>query len=360
MRINKDLYKTFTLVESLLASVLFIGVVIALAGCSKSGAPQKGDTVTELRYQAAAGMVTLPELAEDLGYLAPLKLNYVGSVQGGPQDIQALITGAVDFAGAFNGAFVKAAAAKVNIVSVIGSYGSDEKSWAGYFVLADSPIKNVHDLIGKKVGVNTLGAHFEFALKDYLARGGLTPAEIQKVELVVLPPVNTEQALRAKQIDVAVLPFILRDKAIERGGIRQLFADTELYGNFTAGTLAVTQKFAKEHPEAVSQFVSGTAKAIEWARSTPDDQVKARLISIINKRQRNESTALVQYWHSFGVAEKGGLVTPKQFQPWIDLMVKAGELKDGQVKADQLFSNEFNSFAKAKTAATTAKAGEQK
>jgi len=359
MRINKDLYKTFTPVEWLLASILFIGVVVALTGCSKSGAPQKGDTVTELRYQAAAGMVTLPELAEDLGYLAPLKLNYVGSVQGGPQDIQALITGAVDFASAFNGAFVKAAAAKVNLISVIGSYGRDQKSWAGYYVLADSPIKNVHDLIGKKVGVNTLGAHFEFALKDYLARGGLTPAEIQKVELVVLPPVNTEQALRAKQIDVAVLPFILRDKALERGGIRQIFADTDMYGDFTAGTHAVTPKFAKEHPEAVRQFVSGTAKAIEWAKSTPEDQVKARLIAIINKRHRNESTGLVQYWHSFGVAEQGGLVTAKQFQPWIDLMVKNGELKAGQVNADKLFSNDFNSYAKATTATTTAKTGEK-
>ena len=39
----------------------------------------------------------------------------------------------------------------------------------------DSPIKTARDLIGKKIAVNTLGAHLEFMLREYLARNGLTP-----------------------------------------------------------------------------------------------------------------------------------------------------------------------------------------
>ncbi len=35
-----------------------------------------------------AGQVTFPELAEDLGYLAPVKLKWVGNTISGPQDIQ--------------------------------------------------------------------------------------------------------------------------------------------------------------------------------------------------------------------------------------------------------------------------------
>ncbi len=44
---------------------------------------------TELRYQGWASKVLYPELAEDLGYLAPVKLKWVGNTTSGPQDIQA-------------------------------------------------------------------------------------------------------------------------------------------------------------------------------------------------------------------------------------------------------------------------------
>ncbi|MET0386649.1 MAG: hypothetical protein ABW321_11850 [Polyangiales bacterium] len=53
--------------------------------------------------------------------------------------------------------------------------------------------------------------------------------------MIVLPPINIQQALRSGQIDVAVL-IGLRDKALQRGELRQLFSDYELYGAFTAGT----------------------------------------------------------------------------------------------------------------------------
>jgi ABC-type nitrate/sulfonate/bicarbonate transport system substrate-binding protein len=327
-----------------LASGSLIGLMLAVSSCSKH-ANDQAQPITELRYQSLPGLVTLPELAEDLGYLAPLKLKYVGTVQGGPQDLQALATNDVDFATAFNGAVIKLVGAKVDIQAVVGSYGSDKQSWVGYYVLNNSPIKSARDLIGKKVAVNTLGAHYEFALRDYLAQQGLTPAEIQKVELTVLPPVSVEQALRAGQVDAAALSLVFRDKATARGGVRQLFADTDLYGDFTAGSYSVTKKFAKQQPEAVRQFVSATAKAVEWVHATPLEQVRARMVAIIHKRQRNENADLIQHFHSYGVAEKGGLLTAQQFQRWIDLMVKNGQLRPNQVDPKNFINNQFNPFA---------------
>src|ERR1700722_20167202 len=67
-------------------------LAVALSACSKSEAKpaEPGSTVeqTELRHQGAVGTVSFPELAEDLGYLAPLKLNFVGNTISGPQAIQ--------------------------------------------------------------------------------------------------------------------------------------------------------------------------------------------------------------------------------------------------------------------------------
>jgi len=129
---------------------------------------------TEIRYQGWAGQVTFTELAEDLGYLAPLKLKWVGNTISGPQDIQTVVTGDIDIGGAFYGAIIKLIAAKAPIRAVVGYYGSDDNTYNGYFVKEDSPIKTARDLIGKKVAVNTLGAHLEFVLREYLARNGLT------------------------------------------------------------------------------------------------------------------------------------------------------------------------------------------
>ena len=91
--------------------------------------------MTELRYQSTAGLVNLPELAKDLGYLDNIKLSYVGTVQGGAQDLLTLVAGDVDFASAFNGAVVKVIAAGLEIVPVVASYGCDHKQSAGFTYL---------------------------------------------------------------------------------------------------------------------------------------------------------------------------------------------------------------------------------
>ena len=158
-------------------------------------------------------------------------------------------------------------------------------------VVADQEKHTARDLIGKKVSMNTLGAHSEFVLREYLARNGLTPKEAEQVTFVVVPPISSEQSLRAGQVDVAALNGLLRDKALERGGLRLLFSDYQLYGSFNAGTYVFKEKFIKENPKTVARFVEGTARAIEWARTTPKDQVVARFVDIIQKRGRGEDPA---------------------------------------------------------------------
>jgi ABC-type nitrate/sulfonate/bicarbonate transport system substrate-binding protein len=274
-----------------------------------------------------------------------VKLKWIGNTISGPQDIQAATTGDTDFGGAFNGAIVKLAAAKAPITAVIGYYGSDETTNMSFFVLNGSPVRSARDLIGKKIGVNTLGAHAEAVTKTYLARAGLSDDEIKQVELVVVPPVNAEQSLRQGQIDVAALSQTLRDKAIARGGIRPLFTDFDLLGAFTAGSYVFRKDFITKNPETVRTFVAGVGKAVEWARSQPRETVTARFRDIIAKRGRNEDTGLVQYWRSYGVAGKGGVIAESDFATWVDWLNREGELKGKDVAAKDIYTNEFNPFA---------------
>lgn len=299
---------------------------------------------TEIRYQGWVGQVTWIELAEDLGYLAPLKAKWVGNTISGPQDIQSVVTGDVDLGGAFNGAVVKLLAKKAPIKAVLGYYGVDENTWTGYYVKEDSPIKSARDLIGKKIAVNTLGAHHEFMVREYLDRAKLTDAEAKQVTLVVTPPVTGEQALRQGHVEVTTLGGVLRDKALERGGIRPLFTDRALYGNFTAGSIVLHDKFIAQNPNTSRHLVSALARSIEWARNTPTADVRARFVKIIEARKRAESADSIQYWKSTGVAGTGGVIKDAELQIWINWLVKDGLLKPGQVKPAALYTNAFNPY----------------
>jgi ABC-type nitrate/sulfonate/bicarbonate transport system substrate-binding protein len=333
--------------RGLLAAPLFVAfAVVLLAGAAVAQSLEKA----EVRYQGWAGQVTFPELAEDLGYLAPLKLKWIGNTISGPQDIQTVATGDIDIGGAFYGAIIKLIASKAPVKAVIGYYGSDDHTWQGYFVKEDSPIQGPRDLIGKKVAVNTLGAHLEFVLREYLARGGLTPEEIKKVTLVVVPPVTGEQALRQGQVDVTTLAGVLRDKALERGGLRKLFSDKDLFGNFTGGAYVLRDKFIRDNPNTARKLIEGTAKAIEWARTSPPDEVRARFEKIIAERKRNEDASSIKYWQSTGVAGQGGRITDGELQVWIDWLVKDGLLKPGQLKASDLYTNDLNPYGRAAAA----------
>src|SRR5207247_2704438 len=134
--------------------------------------------------------------------------------------------------------------------------------------------------------------------------------------------------------------------ALTAGGIRPLFTDYQLLGAFSAGTYVMTDRFLKQNPGTARAFVTGVGKAIEWARSTPREEVIARMTDIVKKRGRNEENAPLKYWRSFGVAETAGRITGKELHLWIDWLAERGDIKKGQVTLSDLYTNEFNAAGK--------------
>lgn len=342
-------------IASLRARALFYLMLCAaycVGGCKREPA---GDTAKpdssaefetdELRYQSLPGHVLYPELAEDLGYLAPLKLRSVGTTYSGPQDVQSTATNDTDFSLAFNGIIAKMVASGVPVRSVVGVYNVDDQIWNAYYVLDSSPIKEPRDFIGKKVAMNTLGAHSEFVLREYLTRGGLSEAEIAQVTLLAMPPANSEQALRNGTVDAVHFLWAMRDLALERGGIHPVVTDYELFGHFNAASYVMSTRFLRDKPRAARRFVEAIAKTIEWGRTTPRDQIQARLHALIAKRKRNESTALLKHWKPAAKHTTGGVMLDRDFGLWIDWLVKAGTLKPGQIKPGAVYTNEFNPYA---------------
>lgn len=322
------------------------GLMLWLAACSprSADAPEHKDYERlVLRYEGTTGVVSMPELAEDLGLLAPLKLEYTGTnLTGGPHSIQSVVSGDLDFGSSFNGAIIKLVAAKAPLRAVLAGYGTDELTFGGFYTLDSSPIRGPRDLIGKKVAMNTLGAHSEFVLKEYLVRGGLTPEEIKQVTMLVLPPSNAEQALRNGQVDLASISTMLRDKASVRGPLRMLFSDYQMYGAFNAGSFVMSKKFLTQNPKTARKFVQATGAAIAWTHTHPRAEVVARMEQIIVRRKRNETAESAHFWKSTGTRDEHGLIAEEDYQLWIDWLVKEGQLKPGQITPRAVYTNEYN------------------
>lgn len=321
--------------------------VLALAACSPGAQarPAGQDGRTVLRYQGTVGQVALPELAEDLGYFEEIELEWVSDVTGGPASIQATATGETDIGSAFNGAIIKLVASGAPLTSVISSYGSDELTFGGTFVLEDSPVRTARDLVGRKVGVNTLGAQHEAVTRSWLADQGLTADEAAQVELTVIPPVNAEQALREGQLDAVQLGGILKDSALERGGLRQLFSEVDLFGTFAYGTFVLNDRVIEQEPEAAADFVQGVARAIRWAQVTDPDEVRSRFVRIVEERGRHEDTANIAYWKSVSIPTPGGVVQEEEITTWIDWLVEDGQIPAGAVTPEDVYTNAHNPYA---------------
>nr|WP_245819659.1 ABC transporter substrate-binding protein [Rhodococcus yunnanensis] len=329
-----------SLVVTIAATVLAVSVV----ACGDSSSQPNADGKTVLRYQGSPSAVRWPELAESLGYFENVELEWVGDTTSGPQDIQSVATGQTEIGEAFNGSVAKLQEAGSAITAVVSSTGSDDETFQGYYSLEGSGIDSARDLIGKKVGINTLGAYHEYAIKEWLHREGLTEDEIGQVEFLVVPPINTDQSLRQRQIDVGNLGGIIKDVALEAGGLHEIFRDTDLIGSFSISTAVLRDDFIEKNPDATADFVQGVARAIRWAQLRPREEVIGRFTDIISGRGRSENTDYVQHWKSAGVPAPGAVIADDEFTLWVDEAVRLGELP-ADLDVATLYTNEYNPYA---------------
>jgi ABC-type nitrate/sulfonate/bicarbonate transport system substrate-binding protein len=327
--------------------VLVAVVAVLITGCGSGGGSKNASATTgptTIRYQVTPGSLDPIEFASYLGYLPGLKIHQVGTVLGGPADIQAVATNSSDVGGAFDGSVAAAIAAGARIKAVVGYYGSNNLTYGGVYVKNGSSIHTGKDLIGKTVGVNTLGANATQVVDLWLAKQGLTPAQIKQVDFVVVSPTSAAEALQTGRLDAAFLSFATRQLAIKDGGVRELMTDTGLLGPYTGGTEVLRTAFIQQYPKESKEIVSALAKAIHWLQVTPRAQVIETAEKIAAQHGRSDNT-WIPSWRSQGVLENGGYIKPIDFSRWTKAMEISGQLKQGQVSLSQLYTNAFNPYA---------------
>lgn len=329
-----------------LIAVIFTAI-IAVAGCltdekSLQINNQTKEDVVTIRYLSSSAVVEPYEFANELGLLKGINISRLGSTTGGPEDIMSVATGSSDVGHSAWVSIINAKVRGAEIKALAGPMGNSPESWyegtpylSKWIVLENSTIRSAKDLKGKKIAVHTLGAHAEYVTREYLSRNNMSKDDVQ---LLVMS--RHEEVLRQGLVDVVAPVGAQIDKMEAGGGVRVLFTDYDIIGNQTHCGMFMSEKFIKENPEAVRQFVEASAKAADWAKDHPDE---ARKLAVKIMKDKGGNPEIAKFWKGFGVREHA-LLLDSDVQFWIDELVKDGRMRTGEYQPSDFYTNEFNPY----------------
>jgi len=190
---------------------------------------------------------------------ADTKVAWVFS-QGSNRSLEYLNGGSIDFAST---AGLAAVLSRANGSPIKTVYVGSRPEWTALAVRKDSPIKSLADLKGRKIAATKGTDPFLFTLRS-LATVGLGKND---VELLHLQHPDGRIALEKGDVDAwAGLDPLLAASQIQAGS-RLLYQNVDFN---TYNVLSVTEKFAKEHPQAIDKVLQAYEKARQWARENPE------------------------------------------------------------------------------------------
>src|SRR5271155_2286197 len=158
-----------------------IALLLVLVALAPFALAQNADNVLRVGYQKYGTLVLLKARGSLEKRLTPLHVEVKWTeFPAGPQLLEGLNVGAIDFGIAGEAPPIFAQAAGANMVYV----GNEPPASAAeaIVVLKDSPIKTVADLKGKKVALNK-GSNVHFLLVKLLERAGVNYNDIDTIFL---------------------------------------------------------------------------------------------------------------------------------------------------------------------------------
>jgi NitT/TauT family transport system substrate-binding protein len=156
---------------------------------------------------------------------------------------------------------------KLQIIShgVAGAKKADQ-AWSGVLVKEGSSIRNVRDLAGKTISVNTLNNIGDVTIREALRKRGANPRSPRFVEI---PFPDAIGALNAGRVDAAwvVEPFLTQGLV---AGNRRVLANYEAVSpSLPIATYFTTKQYADRNAGVVSRFRRAMMRSLTYARKHP-------------------------------------------------------------------------------------------
>jgi sulfonate transport system substrate-binding protein len=246
-----------------------IAVPILVLMALPSFAPaQNADNVLRIGYQKYGTLVLLKARGSLEKRLAPLHVDVKWTeFPAGPQLLEGLNVGAIDFGTAGEAPPIFAQAAGANMVYV----GNEPPASAGEAILVprDSPIKTVAELKGKKVALNK-GSNVHFLLVKLLEQAGV---QYNDLDAVFLTPADARAAFERGSVDAWAIwePFLA---AAQRQTGARILAD----GNGVVSNhqfFLASRPYATKRADVVAMILEEVAAVDQWAKTNPKEAAAA-------------------------------------------------------------------------------------
>jgi len=253
--------------ESVLrTNALVVGLILgaALASVSSAKFADAGDSPVTIRFGNVQSTTTFPlNLAIQSGIFKKRGLNVIAKAYA---DFSPLYlgyrSGEIDMGSGGLGSIVELNARGVPVKVIWGT----SKMNNDILVRADSPLKDLGQLKGKKVGV--LGGAASFSANMFMAVTqafyDFDPRKDDKVQYGASALLAS--LLQRGEIEAFVSNDPVTSIELAKGRVRSIGEMGAIYAKHTGhhptvGALSVTDRLANEHPEAVNAFIGGWMEA---------------------------------------------------------------------------------------------------
>lgn len=185
---------------------------------------------------------------------------------GGPQSLEGLNVGSIDFGVTGETPPVFAQAAGADLVYV--AHEPPAPTSEAILVPKDSSIQTLADLKGKKIVLNK-GSNVHYLLVRALEMAGLKYSDIQPI---YLPPADARAAFERGSADAWVIWDPYQAAAEKQLQARTLTDGTGLVDNHQF--YLSTRPYAQQHPQVIATLVDEVRSVGEWAKANPKEVAK--------------------------------------------------------------------------------------
>jgi NitT/TauT family transport system substrate-binding protein len=243
---------------------------VACGGSSKTTSTSGGGLETSsLKVGIIKFADTIPFwVAEQQGFFRKAGLTSVRGVEmvGGAAIQPAIQSGQLDLGWTSVPSVITAKARNFDFKFFAGgaAIGRGHYKNESMLVKSSSPIHSPQDLVGKKVGLNTLGNIAELELRWWLDSAGVDASKVKLVELNAVGPEQLPPLIQGR-VDAIQVNEPTVTSALKKGGVRTVGDWSFLAPKtvFVAGWVS-TGKWLEDHPKAAQAFVKAMKDAARW------------------------------------------------------------------------------------------------